>query len=999
MPRYSAAALLVLFSLIGPLEPIGAQTIDWTGGGTTNSWAEKANWTGNNVPDTSGETARFNVAGGFPVELPGNFTINDLIALNGLPQLRPQSGAGPTLTVSDDLIANGGGFFLSTPGDEKLILDINDELRIDGGGAFTADTSGGDGTIGITIGDLRLADVGSGSGDLNLMGPGTTLDQTGFSIINLGQDGPAQFTLSDRARATFSAPLQLSNFADANTTATVLVDSGTRLTLGLLQIATGGVNSGVSGGVTVSGTNSRITTSSGTTIGGTSLPVGNLTVSNSGRFDSGGLLMVNASGILNVDGGTLNAVAGLNAGAGTLNHAGGSINVTGGAFVPVDDSVASEYAIDGAGIPEVVIGAGSDLTLGTALRVGKTSGGALRAEGGGDVNINFSAYVGDQAGGNGTLTVSGAGSTFVSTNLNVGDEGNGVMRIESGGFADVFDLDLGFDEDSYGELVVTGTGSRLLTEFDSFFGGGTVQVARRGDGRLEVTDSGIVDAGSLLIASNSFGPTTQTGDVIVDNGEINLTRGLFAGFNGTANIDVSNGGSIVVTDDTSLGPNATITIGTGLVDSGGSFQTGGFADRGGRFVLRRGDLIVTDADQKLLVEPSQVSISGVVIEGDEDFPTSILSGTSITLAGPVIVAPAASLSISGQLSAGGLQLATGGFMGTPFFSTLTIDGPVATAVGSRLSVTGVTTMGDPTARNGVIIGGELLLGSNDLTLLDANDVVFDSGAFVSLSTTSTEVFADNGLTIDFGANVVGEGSLVTPDDPTKPLTNNGHIAGDSPAHPITLTGYVKGVGTCDNCVITGTDAPGFSPATVVRGSVAYRGVLEIEIGGTGSGDFDRLKHLLGAGIADLGGELRVVLIDDYQLAAGDEIEFLTATGVTGAFDTETLPTLGGGLDTQLVYGADSVTLAVIGVQGDYNYDGVVDAADYTVWRDADGTTGIGLAADGDLDGDVDADDHAVWVANYGSNAVVATAVPVPAAAVLTAITLASSMAASRRRIP
>ena len=33
--------------------------------------------------------------------------------------------------------------------------------------------------------------------------------------------------------------------------------------------------------------------------------------------------------------------------------------------------------------------------------------------------------------------------------------------------------------------------------------------------------------------------------------------------------------------------------------------------------------------------------------------------------------------------------------------------------------------------------------------------------------------------------------------------------------------------------------------------------------------------------------------------------------------------------------------------GDYNGDGVVDAADYTVWRDTFGQTGADLAADGD----------------------------------------------------
>jgi Right handed beta helix region len=51
--------------------------------------------------------------------------------------------------------------------------------------------------------------------------------------------------------------------------------------------------------------------------------------------------------------------------------------------------------------------------------------------------------------------------------------------------------------------------------------------------------------------------------------------------------------------------------------------------------------------------------------------------------------------------------------------------------------------------------------------------------------------------------------------------------------------------------------------------------------------------------------------------------------------------------------------------GDYNGDGVVDAADYTVWRDTFGQTGANLAADGDNSQTVDDGDYTVWVNNFG----------------------------------
>lgn len=80
-----------------------------------------------------------------------------------------------------------------------------------------------------------------------------------------------------------------------------------------------------------------------------------------------------------------------------------------------------------------------------------------------------------------------------------------------------------------------------------------------------------------------------------------------------------------------------------------------------------------------------------------------------------------------------------------------------------------------------------------------------------------------------------------------------------------------------------------------------------------------------------------------------------------------------------------VTLALL--QGDYNEDGKVDAADYTVWRDSFGSTAVSterLAADGNNNGTIDAADYEIWQANFGASleAETSSTVPEPSGGVL-----------------
>ncbi len=68
--------------------------------------------------------------------------------------------------------------------------------------------------------------------------------------------------------------------------------------------------------------------------------------------------------------------------------------------------------------------------------------------------------------------------------------------------------------------------------------------------------------------------------------------------------------------------------------------------------------------------------------------------------------------------------------------------------------------------------------------------------------------------------------------------------------------------------------------------------------------------------------------------------------------------------------------------GDYNDDGYVDQADYTVWADSYGETGAWLDADGNNDEVIDQADYTIWADHYGESASSPAAVPEPSMLVL-----------------
>lgn len=143
------------------------------------------------------------------------------------------------------------------------------------------------------------------------------------------------------------------------------------------------------------------------------------------------------------------------------------------------------------------------------------------------------------------------------------------------------------------------------------------------------------------------------------------------------------------------------------------------------------------------------------------------------------------------------------------------------------------------------------------------------------------------------------------------------------------------------------------------------------------------------------------------------IEATTVVGATGDGDVFNLELNGEALLTgallervdQYTYAPQLFTFNVVGpTLGDYNGDGAVDAADYTVWRDNLGAPDSVLPPGSTNDGSgvVDNGDYITWRDNYGSSsatgASASNAVPEPSTAILGMLMLsATGLVGSSRR--
>ncbi|MGD9636202.1 MAG: hypothetical protein AB7U97_23170, partial [Pirellulales bacterium] len=213
-------------------------------------------------------------------------------------------------------------------------------------------------------------------------------------------------------------------------------------------------------------------------------------------------------------------------------------------------------------------------------------------------------------------------------------------------------------------------------------------------------------------------------------------------------------------------------------------------------------------------------------------------------------------------------------------------------------------------------------------------------------------------TLVVGAHATGQGKLT--------------LAGGSVSAQEVVVGYlgqITGTGTLTADVTSsGAILPGNSTGSLtIAGDYTQTtdGVLSIDLASAAS--FDKLTV---NGDVALAGLLEVNLLGGYSPALGATFDVLDWTGAaSGAFELLALPDLDASLawDTSLVDSQGVLSVVAVNplLAGDYNDDGLVDAADYSVWRDALDSNGP-LENETESLGVVDAADLNAWRINFGN---------------------------------
>ena len=427
----------------------------------------------------------------------------------------------------------------------------------------------------------------------------------------------------------------------------------------------------------------------------------------------------------------------------------------------------------------------------------------------------------------------------------------------------------------------------------------------------------------------------------------------------------------------------------------------------------------------LSVLPDAITLDGGAIAHSFN-PTTLHENRGITIGPNGGTWRGGSVTVPGPISGSGMFSVTGGavtlsnsnnsatFSGKLNVASGTLTVPADSALGAA---PGSPTADSITLGNATPTTGTLAVSATDT--LSAN-------RGITLAGPGRINVASGGNTVTYDGAISGSGLLTKMGDGALVLGGAQTYSGGTDVYGRLIVNNTSGSGTGSGGVTVKADGGASlgGPGTL-GGTGSVSALVTVETGGTiapGNGGVGTLTlggsatFSEGAGLAvDLSGSTadQLAVVGNLDLSAIDN--FLNVAGVgsgsswviatysgtlTGIFESITT-----GFTVDYGTGANSmITLnstGPMGLPGDFNGDNIVDAADYTVWRDNLGAADeSSLMGNGDgLDG-VDPGDYALWKSNFGatpgSGALGTAAVPEPATWTL-ALLVGAALAMVRRK--
>jgi T5SS/PEP-CTERM-associated repeat protein len=588
---------------------------------------------------------------------------------------------------------------------------------------------------------------------------------------------------------------------------------------------------------------------------------------------------------------------------------------------------------------------GATWTNSSTMYVGRDGWGELTIENNSYVQT-MSALLGVGIGSHGRATVASRDSRWeIQSSLNVGVGGGGELNVGFGGRVSSANVAIGVFSEATGSVTVN-RGQLIAAE--------ELVVGYGGEGALSVSEAGSVASGMALIGRDlgSFG----TASLIGHGSEWNVDGQLNVGRQGTGHLSISNNALVTSSSGVvgqQVGSVGTVDVAGGTWAIDGSLWVGGAFGRGG---ARGGGSVGGSA----LVN---IGPGGVVGVADD---TVLFSNDVMRLDGGTLVTSEVDFR-GGRLDwqSGTLHLTSEQGLaigpGQPFDASVLLGPTQVLQVDHRLYV---ESRGRMVTESGINVGsaeieplGQLLVAGGQRAMfgdgvVNRGDLVFLAGTLVEGPVTNEE----RGVTtllddVVFLAPVDGEGNF---HGHGLPSFAGGFLPGDGPAN-----------------VFFASDIE-FRPNNLLR--------IDVE----GNFPIDEYDVLNVRGRANLGGTLEVLADPRVNVEIGDLLTFIHADGgVFGRFSSLELPSLTGGKMFRFMQDGTTVSLEVIAtppLPGDYNEDGIVNAADYIVWRNSQGTDAALPNRDAQLAGNVGMGDYEHWRAHFGHRVrgtSRATAVPEP----------------------